>query len=307
MSLLQSFMVALERETGMHMSFDDLTGYGVGFHADFQSMHLDFAHQLHACDFCVFAKAQPRGELDCVLNKLVVNRIVVHQQRGLEGHCRLGLFDIAEPLIYGGRVMGVFYYGSVVVRERIELTKSKILARCKRRNLSPEPFLKAMESAVVIGEDSIPRHRETLRTVVRLAEYLCESSGVQQELYSSRKLRYPYVDPEQLPYVVKAAMRYVSTHLDEPFIVKDIANHLRCHPDFLSRRFKQHTGVDLSAYLKQVRVDHAKRLLRNPKIDIGTASVMAGFSDRVHFSKVFRRLTGVTPGQYQREAQEIDG
>ena len=50
-----------------------------------------------------------------------------------------------------------------------------------------------------------------------------------------------------------------------------------------------------------IRINRAKRLLCNPKIDIGTASDMSGFTDRVHFSKVFRRITGMTAGQYQRE------
>jgi len=39
-----------------------------------------------------------------------------------------------------------------------------------------------------------------------------------------------------------------------------------------------------------------------PKIDISTASELSGFSDRVHFSKVIRRLTGLTPGQFPRVA-----
>ncbi len=299
--LLQSFMLALERETGMCMSFDDFTGYMQGFHEDVKPMRLDWQHQLHSCEFCQLAKQDSRGELDCVLNKLAANRIVLHRRAGLEGECRLGLFDIAEPLIHGGRVLGVFYYGSVLVRGREEASRSKIRSYCQRRNLNAESFLKALESVTVIEEESIPRHREALCTVVRLAGYLCETYGVQQEMYRSRELKYPYIDPKTLPYTVKASLQYIIAHLGEPFIVKDIAAHLSCHPDYLSRSFKQHTGIDLSTYVKQARVDHAKRLLENPKLDIWTTSEMCGFSDRVHFSKVFRRITGMTPGQYQRQ------
>lgn len=301
-SLLQSFMVALERETGMHMSFDDLTGFDNGFHADVKAMKLDWAHQAHVCEFCIFAKKHPRGDLDCVLNKLVVNRLAIRRKTGLEGHCHLGLFDMTEPLIFGGRVLGVFYYGSVRVRGRDALVRKKIRAYCRRRKLDPEPYLEEMASVNVIEESSIPRHREALRTVARLAHYLCEACGVRTEGYRTRELRYPYLDPQALPYVVKETMKYITAHIDESFIVKDVAGHLNCHPDFLSRKFKQHTGVDLSFYLQQTRINRAKRLLGNPKLDIGTAADMSGFSDRVHFSKVFRRITGETPGQYQRRA-----
>jgi AraC-like DNA-binding protein/ligand-binding sensor protein len=300
-SLLQSLMVALERETGMHMSFDDLTGYDRGFHVDVKPMLLDWAHQAHFCDFCAFAKRHPRGDLDCVLNKLVVNRRVIRRKAGLDGHCHLGLFDMAEPLIYEGRVMGVFFYGSVRVRGRDALARKKIRAYCKRRKLVPDPYIEELAAVPVIEEDSIPRHREALRAVARIAHYFCEVAGVRAEGYRTRELKYPYLDPQMLPYVVKATMKYITSHVDESFIVKDIAGHLKCHPDFLSRKFKQHTGVDLSLFLQQTRIDRAKRLLGNPKIDIGTAADMSGFTDRVHFSKVFRRVTGMTPGQYQRE------
>lgn len=302
MPLLQSLMLAFERETGLHMSFDDFTGAFTGMHLDVAPMQLDWDHQTHACSFCHFAKHDDeRGEMDCVLNKLAANRLVNRRREGLEGFCHLGLFDMAEPLIFQGRVLGVFYYGSVIVKGRESLTKRKIRRYCSRRGLSPDGHLKAMAEVRTIDPESIPRHREALKTVARLARFFCESAGVQPEIYRSRPLKFPYTDPQELPYVVKETMHYISSHIDEPFIVKDLAAHLRCHPDFLSRKFKQHTGVDLSLYLQQARIDRAKRLLENPKIDIGTAADQSGFSDRVHFSKVFRRVTGVTPGQFQRQ------
>jgi len=301
--LLQSLMVTFEKETGLRMSFDDLTGAMNGVHRDVPAMTLDWDHQTHACSFCHFAKNDDddRGDMDCVLNKLAANRLVSRRREGLEGFCHLGLFDMAEPLIYQGRVLGVFYYGSVAVRGKESLTKRKIRRYCSRRGISPDPYFKALEEVPVIEEEAISRYREALRTVTQLAHFFCEVAGVRPEIYRNRELKFPYTDAKDLPYVVKETIHYIGTHIDEPFIVKDLAGHLRCHPDFLSRKFKQHAGIDLSLYLQQARVDRAKRLLENPKVDIGTAADQSGFSDRVHFSKVFRRVTGVTPGQFQRQ------
>ncbi|XHR28460.1 MAG: helix-turn-helix domain-containing protein [Chthoniobacteraceae bacterium] len=299
--LLQALMTALECETGMHMNFDDLTGSLEGFHVDVKPMKLDWLHQTHSCKFCEFAKSNSPAELDCVMNKLVVNRLVLRRRTGIQGYCLFGLFDMAQPLIFRDRVLGIFYYGSVMVKGREALAKEKIKAYCQRRKMSPEPYLEALNSVNIIEEPLIPRAREALQTVVRLAHYFCEVAGVRYEVYRNRELKFPYRDPLQYPYVVKEAIQYIASHVDESFIVKDIAAHLRCHPDFLSRRFKQSTGTELSFYLQRTRIDRAKRLLANPKIDVGTAADMSGFSDRVHFSKVFRRVTGLTPGQFQRQ------
>lgn len=299
MPLLQSLMTAFEKETGMFMSFDDQTGAMTGFHRDVPAMELDWSHQSHSCSFCQFAQSDI-GFMDCVLNKLAANRLACHRREGWEGFCHLGLFEVVEPLIYLDHVLGVFYYGSVKVKGQESLTTQKILRYCARRGIDPAGHLEAARHLTVIDPESIPRHREALKTVARLAHFFCETAGVQPEVYRSRELKFPYTDPKELPYVVKQTMLYIRSHIDEHFIVKDLATYLHCHPDFLSRKFKQHTGVDLSNYLQQARVDRAKRLLENPKMDIGTAADQSGFSDRVHFSKVFRRVTGYTPGQFQR-------
>jgi len=103
------------------------------------------------------------------------------------------------------------------------------------------------------------------------------------------------------PYLVKETMRYVHSHIQEQFNIRDLAAHLRCHPDFLSRKFKKHTGLELSLYIRRVRIDHARELLKDPRVTIDDAAEQSGFTDRIHFAKVFRRLTGQTPGQYKRQ------
>jgi beta-glucosidase len=111
-----------------------------------------------------------------------------------------------------------------------------------------------------------------------------------------------YVHDEELPvpFVVKEAKRYIESNIAEIFNVKTIAAHLNCHPDFLSRRFKQHTGVSLSAHIRSARLAHARSLLHNPNMLIGNVADACGFSDRIHFGKVFKKEMGMTAGEYQK-------
>ncbi|GHC05413.1 family 1 glycosylhydrolase [Cerasicoccus arenae] len=113
--------------------------------------------------------------------------------------------------------------------------------------------------------------------------------------------KYTHSQEEQVPYVVKEAQRYIENNISETFNVKTIAAHLNCHPDFLSRRFKEYTGMSLSAHIRRVRLECARNMLRDPNILIGNVSDSCGFSDRIHFSKVFRKEMGMTPGRFQRQ------
>jgi AraC-like DNA-binding protein/ligand-binding sensor protein len=296
-------MEAFEAGSGMHMSFDDLTGMFNGAHTDVPAMRLDAEHQFHMCAYCQLAKKPDWGR-DCTRNKVAVNRLVIRRREGLHGLCHLGLFDLAEPLVIRGRVLGVFYYGSVVVRGEEARSEARLRRYCGRVGLDAEAYLAALAEVPRIDAESVPRHRETLRTVARLARFFFDASGVRPELYKTRALRFPYYDPQDVPHVVRLAIAYIAQHLHEPFIVKDLADHLNCHPDFLGRKFKQSMGTDLSVYLLQARVDLAKRLLANPRLTIEDVAEGAGFADRSHFSKAFRRIVGVPPGEFQRQARQ---
>ncbi len=112
--------------------------------------------------------------------------------------------------------------------------------------------------------------------------------------------QYAAVDSPTQPYVVQETLRYVAANIGQPFNIKDIASHLRCHPDFLSRKFKQHMQSDLSDHIRRARIAHAGELLRQPGMTIDDVAERSGFSDRIHFTKVFRRIIGQTPGQFQK-------
>jgi beta-glucosidase len=136
--------------------------------------------------------------------------------------------------------------------------------------------------------------RRTLKDSAHWYRDVIKSNGAALEKYVPDSAPPP-------PYVIQETMRYVAAHVEESFNIKDLAAHLRCHPDFLSRKFKQHTGVDLSVYIRKIRIAHASELLKKPGAIIDDVAEKSGFSDRIHFTKVFRRVTGQTPGQYQRQ------
>ena len=73
----------------------------------------------------------------------------------------------------------------------------------------------------------------------------------------------------------------------------------------LKRRFKAATGNTLIAYLQNLRVEEAKRLLEAGQLPVDEISFEAGYSDTSFFRRVFKRLTGLTPSHYRRLFQPI--
>lgn len=94
------------------------------------------------------------------------------------------------------------------------------------------------------------------------------------------------------------AIDYVHAHYAEPFTVEDLARVAGITPRHLIRSFRKATGLPPHAYLRQLRVEKARRLLRKDT-SLAEIALAAGFADQQHLTKVFKQITGTTPGRYR--------
>lgn len=72
------------------------------------------------------------------------------------------------------------------------------------------------------------------------------------------------------------------------------------HEVHLVRAFRRRFGVTPGAYVRGLRVEHARRALMDSEVPIADLALAAGFSSQSHFTRVFHRLTGATPAAYRR-------
>lgn len=76
------------------------------------------------------------------------------------------------------------------------------------------------------------------------------------------------------------------------------AGAIGLHPSYLSRIFKEETGMTFSEYVNRVRIDASRKLLESGRYSVKQVSVQVGFSTYNYFFKVFKEWTGMTPQAY---------
>lgn len=104
--------------------------------------------------------------------------------------------------------------------------------------------------------------------------------------------------------VSRSAVYYIRTHYqDENLSLEHIAGALFVSPAHLSRVFNRDMGLTIREYVAQVRVAQAKRLLTDTQMGVGKISLAVGLPAAVHFTRLFKRLTGATPTQYRQQTQ----
>lgn len=94
---------------------------------------------------------------------------------------------------------------------------------------------------------------------------------------------------------------YVNEHYANEISLSEMANALHLNYTYLSSYFKQRTQENLTSYINRVRTDKAKDLLLDPSLSVSEISRLTGFSDHNYFSKVFKKMTGMTPVEYRHQ------
>jgi len=100
--------------------------------------------------------------------------------------------------------------------------------------------------------------------------------------------------------VVERVRAYIDQHYAEVGLtVADIGKAVYLSSTYVSLLFKQETGGTIGEYLTQVRVDKAKELLRDPQYKFYDICHAIGYTDPSYFTKLFKKVTGVTPSAYR--------
>ena len=91
----------------------------------------------------------------------------------------------------------------------------------------------------------------------------------------------------------------VENEYQKPLSMKYIAEKVYINHVYLGQLFKKETGMSLNDYINKVRINKAKKLLRNSNSMIYQIAEQVGFSDSQYFSLVFKKLVGLSPKQYK--------
>lgn len=106
--------------------------------------------------------------------------------------------------------------------------------------------------------------------------------------------------------LIRRLQSYVRDNLHDDLSLVRMAEVTFFNPSYLSRLYKQHTGMNLSDYIHSERLEAAKRLLAESGMKANDIAVKLGFSSPSYFSTFFRKMTGRTPQEYRDDLTGSD-
>ena len=133
-------------------------------------------------------------------------------------------------------------------------------------------------------------------------ESLTNAIGVRVlKQYSALQPKVQHYSGGLSPYHLKRTLEYINDNLDKDLSLNFLATMLGMSPYYFERLFKQSVGQTPLQYILHCRIEKAKELLRTTQQPIVKIAHQVGCKNHSHFSKTFRKSTGVSPRTYRNQ------
>lgn len=104
---------------------------------------------------------------------------------------------------------------------------------------------------------------------------------------------------------VETVKQWISANYNQQADLNELAQMVFLTPSYLSKLFKQETGLTLTDYMIEARIKRAKHLLKTePSMKIHSIGAEVGYADPAYFNKLFKRIVGVTPNTYKQISRQ---
>lgn len=103
---------------------------------------------------------------------------------------------------------------------------------------------------------------------------------------------------KQYSPIIKEAVTHIQLHYFDKLSLSFISKKLNINPTYLSKRFKIETGKTITHYIQDIRISHAKQLIKENNLSITDIALTVGFDNLNYFCTIFKKQTGVTPRRY---------
>lgn len=163
-----------------------------------------------------------------------------------------------------------------------------------------------MAFVVVSGYDDFSYCREALR--LQITDYILKPVNYDEfgscidnlkiSMFESRKTE---MTEEEGEHTIIGIVRYMQEHLSEEISLQILAEEFHLSAQYISQLFRNEIGVNFLAYLTNIRMEHAKKLLLSKNYAIAEIAEKSGYGDYRVFTKAFKKAEGVTPSQYRRD------
>lgn len=204
--------------------------------------------------------------------------------------CPFGFFNVIVPVFHGNKLTAALQAGPILTQDPKEYLDTKILPMWNLKKSTYEEMHKELSNYPKGDINDIISVSELMAALVSADFSVCPEGVAEPLRISSHQSSASLVD---------SIINFVASNYSKDISLNDAAKQAYVNSSHLSRVFNKKMNTNFRSYLNSVRINKSKKLLSETDLSLAEISNQIGFSDQSYFTKIFRKLEGVTPGQYR--------
>jgi two-component system response regulator YesN len=195
--------------------------------------------------------------------------------------------NFVSPMI--GRHMAIF----VTMEKGSRENPDDVAARVK--TFLEDQFNVAFHAAAGPIEQGLEGLRRSYRETLIILDGIGSLLKEEMELSTQQSGQ----DREQLLRVIDRAQTWIKERYHQELSMEQAADYVNLNPFYFSKLFKKHVGETFIDYLTRLRIDKAKDLIGREELSLKEVCYEVGYNDPNYFSRVFKKVTGISPSEYR--------
>ncbi|MBO9729773.1 MAG: helix-turn-helix transcriptional regulator [Chitinophaga sp.] len=185
---------------------------------------------------------------------------------------------------------------------KVKATEIDILNFSRLLEINPGRGINGSDNPKVYEKNTFYKAYQDLNNRQSVATFT-ETHGILLQLVSRFLMQDTtrYNDTHPIPAKVLNAISYIQLNLHRDLSVTVLAKRANLHTDYFSRLFHQHTGERPVKYIQGKRIERAQYLMVTTQMTFTEIATQTGFENVFYFSKIFKQITGMSPGNYKKQ------
>jgi AraC family transcriptional regulator len=169
-------------------------------------------------------------------------------------------------------------------------------------DINPGRGINRSDNPQVYEKSIYYKEYQELNNHQKISDFL-ETQGILFQLLS--RFAIPEIfqarEPRVIPAKVLDTMHFVYGNLHLPLKVKLLAERVSLNPEYFSRLFENYTGMRPLSFIYEARIERAIHMMATSRASNAEIASLTGFESLSHFTRVFRKNTGLSPGIYRKQ------
>lgn len=233
--------------------------------------------------FCAIVRKNLEVNANCVVGDKAACQKCAKTKELIRYRCHIGLTEAVIPIYDKNGVLGYAMFGQALSRENYEETKKKLKARF------PEHIFSGVEEAIEKIPVKSDAELNAAATVLQMLVMYVTSNQ--------------WVVPGRTEFVRKMDS-FIEKNMGQTITVDDICTEFSVGRTRLYDMAEDYLGCGIAEYIRNRRIEQARKLLEETDMPVGEIAYATGFSDYTHFFRIFKKVCGMSAREYRKENEK---